>query len=54
VLELQTFLDLLQASTDAFVRPADYIYACNFFWVCLLQFVQRAQRIYAKGVCATE
>jgi hypothetical protein len=42
IVDVRTFLDLLQATTYTFVRSADYIDACDFFWVCLLQFVQCA------------
>lgn len=51
---VQTFLDLLQATTHTLVWPADHIYAFDLFWVCLLQFVQCAERIDAEGVCAAE
>ena len=54
VLDIRTLLDLLQATTHALVWPADYIYACDFFWVCLLQFMQCAERIDAEGVCTAE
>jgi hypothetical protein len=51
---IRTLLDLLQTTTHALIWSTDDIYACDFFWVCLLQFVQCAERIDAEGVCATE
>ena len=54
VMDVQTFLDLLQTTAHALVWSTDYIYACDFSWVCLLQFVQGAEGVDAEGVCATE
>lgn len=51
---LRTFLNLLEATTDTFVWPADDVYAFNFLWVGLLQPVECAQGVYAEGVCAAE
>lgn len=53
-MDIRTLLDLLQTTTHALIWSTDNIYACDFFWVCLLQFVQGAEGVDAEGVCATE
>ena len=51
---IRTFLDFLQATAHALIWSTDYIYACDFFWVCLLQFVQCPEGVNTEGVRATE
>ena len=49
-----TFLQFLQPPTNAFIWPADDVYAGDLVRSFLLEFVQGAEGVDAEGVCAAE